>query len=97
MNYQEPEQRYQTRAAMDTIALRMGWNFEMWMQDWPLEISDEIVIENCLWEYSLLQDDDEKFVLMNGILFALDHVVEGELFKVYCRQISALLKRDFKE
>lgn len=64
------------------------------MQDWPLEISDKIELSFSLQEYPKLMDDDEKFLLMQGILFALDEL-ESEDYERYGVKVAAFLKEDF--
>lgn len=64
------------------------------MQDWPLEISHEINLAFCLREYCKLTDEDEKFLLMRGILYALDDV-QGDDFEPYSQRTIELLKTDF--
>lgn len=68
-----------------------------WMQDWPLEITDEISIRDCLNEYKKLSDDDEKFLLMKAILYTLDEEMnENELeLELYSDEVIELLNRDF--
>jgi hypothetical protein len=62
---------------------------------WPLEISNEIKIDACILEYRLIKDEDEKFLLMEGILYALDELTNENDFKYYSDQVSNLLKIDF--
>ena len=65
------------------------------MQDWPLEISHEIAIADCLREYPLLSDEDEKFLLMHAILYALDDITDEALFAIYAREVEYLLREEF--
>ena len=94
MNKSEPEYRYATRAAILTISEKFKWPFENSMQDWPLEVSDKIDLDVAIREYPNLTDDDEKFVLMQGILYALDGL-QGEDFDRYSIPITKLLKENF--
>ncbi|MBD1366053.1 hypothetical protein IDJ77_19740 [Mucilaginibacter sp. ZT4R22] len=94
MNNQEPELRFATRAATQSIIDKFKWPFEEGMQDWPLEVSDEIDLAFCIQEYPKLVDEDEKFLLMHGMLFALDET-QGEPFAQCSYQISEFLKADF--
>ncbi len=66
-----------------------------WMQDWPLEITDEISIRDCLNEYRKLSDDDEKFLLMCAILYALDEESDEVEFEIYRAEATELLNLDF--
>jgi hypothetical protein len=94
MSSLEPTPRYATREAVISIIERFKWPYEEWMQDWPLEVSNEINLAFCLKEYPKLVDDDEKFLLMEGILYALDEV-QGEDFEKYSKKTTELLKIDF--
>jgi len=94
MEMREPESRYVTKAATDSLTAKFGWSHEDWMQDWPLEISNEILLDDCLREYDGLTDDDEKFLLMTAMLYALDEKNEEEA-GLYTDRISKFLNRDF--
>ncbi|MBK0403156.1 hypothetical protein I5M27_09180 [Adhaeribacter sp. BT258] len=96
MEKKGPNPRYITRQAADGIISKLNWRYEEWMQDWPLEISQEINIKDCLQEYKNLQSDDEKFVLMQGILYALDEETTNSELEYYWKEISELLIKDFK-
>lgn len=94
MSSLEPTPRYITGQAMTSIIEKFHWRLDDWMQDWPLEISEEIDLRFCLQEYSQLVDDDEKFLLMKGILYALDTTV-GKDFERFVKKTVKLLKDDF--
>ncbi|GAL86023.1 hypothetical protein MYP_3252 [Sporocytophaga myxococcoides] len=66
------------------------------MQDWPLEISNEIDINICLKEYGQITDEDEKFVLMEAILYALDEFENKKNFENIADQVRDLLNQDFE-
>jgi hypothetical protein len=95
MKANKPDPRYTTRAAADSLIAKFGWTCKDWMQDWPLEISNEVQIDDCIQEYERLTDEDEKFLLMKAILYALDEVTADEDFKYYNNQVSNLLIKDF--
>lgn len=90
-----PKARYVTKAASQAVASKFGWTYEDWMQDWPLEISDEVILKDCLHEYEKLRDDDEKFVLMKAMLFALGEEENDIEVKLRWVQISKFLNEDF--
>ncbi len=94
MKAPEPDYRFYTLEARSAIIERFSWPFEDWMQDWPLEVSEKIDLSFCLQEYPKLTNDDEKFLLMEGILFALDEV-QGEEFEPYSQIAAGFLKTDF--
>lgn len=95
MRRQAPEPRYPTAEASIAIRNKFGWREEEWMQDWPLEVSGEISLKECLEGYELLNDDDEKFLLMTGILFAWNNDSPEELFLQCSTHITTILQRDF--
>ncbi len=80
---------------MESIIAKFKWSHHDWMQDWPLEISDEINIYECLQEYGGLTNEDEKFLLMKAVLYALEEVKSEEEFEKYGEQVSELLNKDF--
>lgn len=65
------------------------------MQDWSYEISNPNEINNYIELYEITTDDDEKFVLMEVIIQALEDQEREELFLKYCYLIKDLLKKDF--
>ncbi|WP_156140663.1 hypothetical protein [Sporocytophaga myxococcoides] len=92
----KPEPRYSTKAAIDSLINKFGWTCKDWMQDWPLEISNEIDINICLKEYGQITDEDEKFVLMEAILYALDEFENKKNFENIADQVRDLLNQDFE-
>jgi hypothetical protein len=94
MNTPEPRRGFYTRKAFLAIIEKFKWPYESGMQDWPLEVSKHIDLGFCLQEYPKLLDDDEKFLLMEGILYALDQL-QGEYFELYSYKTAAFLKADF--
>jgi hypothetical protein len=90
-----PEARHATKASSQTVAGKFGWTYEGWMQDWPLEISDQVILKDCIREYEQLRDDDEKFVLMEAMLFALDREENDTEVELRWEQISKFLHEDF--
>ena len=95
MNKRKPEPRFVTQKAIQTLSARFDWTYMDWMQDWPLEITNEISICDCLNEYKKLSDDDEKFLLMEAILYGLDEETNEIEFKKYGAEVIELLNRDF--
>lgn len=94
MDKTEPSPYFENREAFISIIDKFHWPYEDWMQDWPLEISEKIDLAYCLQEYPNLVDKDEKFLLMRGILYALNEVQE-EYFELYSQKTANFLKRDF--
>ena len=96
MKKEESNQQQSTeRSAIVSLIKRFGWTFEDWMQDWPLEISKEVKIENCLNEYRWLSGEAEKVLLMKAILYALEESADEERNK-HLDQVTGLLEKDFK-
>jgi hypothetical protein len=96
LSRQEPPQRFVTERAREAMLVRYGWSFCDWMQDWPLEITAEINIDQCIADYDDLTDDDEKFLLMVAILYRLDDLVDHQNYHSCCKKVSALLTKDFE-
>jgi hypothetical protein len=94
MEADEPQERLGTRKAIDSLANRLGWTHEGWMQDWPIEIADEIEIRPCLEAYGGF-DEDERFVAMEGMLYALDLCSDKKKFNQFWTELSPILERDF--
>jgi len=92
---EKPEPRYSGLAAQNALIEKFGWSHEGWMQDWPLEISAQINIRDCIEEYEGLTDSDEKFLLMTAILYALDDCADQQQFEYYGTQVSKLLLANF--
>ena len=95
MDTQEPKSRYASSDAIRSVAKIFRWTNEEWMQDWPLEISEEVDIQKCLEGYDDLKED-EKFVLMEAMLYALDETVDNKKFDQFSTEISEILKRDLE-
>ena len=91
----EPQARFPTIKAINAVCLKLNWRHNLAMQDWPLEISDENKITETIKEYRLSGDDDEKFVLMEGLLYALDEVTDKSEFAKFSLQIQDLLEDNF--
>lgn len=94
MNKIEPNFHFVSREATVSIIEKFHWPYKSWMQDWPLEVSDQINLAFCLQEYPKLVDKDEKSLLMRGILYALDEDGE-ESFELHSQKVIGFLKADF--
>lgn len=71
----EPEPRYPTRAAIDSLAKRFGLKNHPDMQDWEWEVADDTRIDEFLAAYeSGALDDDERFTLMETILQSFEEL-----------------------
>ncbi|WP_052085236.1 hypothetical protein [Cellulophaga sp. E6(2014)] len=68
MNREEPKFRCGTGKAMEKIAADLNLRIESGMQDWSYEVADEKDFEKYLIHYDKLNNDDEKFVLMEILI-----------------------------
>jgi len=96
MKTEKPKSRHSTKVALDSLINKFGWTYEDWMQDWPLEISNEIDIDQCLKEYRQITDEDEKFLLMEAILYVLDELENEKNFESPADQVRDLLYQNFE-
>jgi hypothetical protein len=88
--------RYGTRKAIDLLAKNLKLPNEKWMQDWPYEVVNSMDIEKYITHYNSLIDEDEKFVLMRGIIQANEEQTTEELFIKYWNKIKPILEQDFE-
>jgi hypothetical protein len=68
-------ERYQDWSAHDAasrVAERARVAYEPWMQDWPLEVSDEARLDEFLALYETATDDHERTLLMELIMFSME-------------------------
>ena len=91
----EPTSRYGTRKAIDELAVELNLPNENWMQDWPIEVIVPADIQLYIDHYDKLTDDDKKFVLMEGILDAIEYQPTEELFLKYWNRVVQILDKDF--
>lgn len=88
--------RFPSAEAYAAIIKRFGWRDDSWMQDWPLEISHEIDLQYCISEYCNLESDDEKYLLIQGVLYALAEINDDILFIRYITAVREILEYDFE-
>jgi hypothetical protein len=91
----EPDFRCGTRKAIDELAVELNLPNENWMQDWPIEVVVPSDIQIYIDHYDKLTDDDKKFVLMEGILDAIEYQPTEELFLKYFNRVRQILDKDF--
>lgn len=92
----EPIFRCATRKAIDELAQELNLPNEEWMQDWPIEVTNPSDIDRYLDHYKTLTDDDKKFVLMEGIIDAMEYQPTEALFIKKCDKVKSLLEKDFQ-
>ena len=87
-----------TRKAIKELAEELNLPFDEWMQDWPIEVVDPSDIEKYINHYKLLNDDDKKNVLLDGIIQSIEDQPNEELFHKYSvrKQTLAELSKDNK-
>lgn len=91
----KPIPRYGTKQAIDELAEELNLPNEKWMQDWPLEVIEPSDIEIYIGHYEKLTDGDKKFVLMEGIIVALELQQTEEVFLKYWNKVKPILEKDF--
>ena len=93
---QKPERRFGTKKAIEELVAQYGYEYEGWMQDWPLEIADFREIENYFLHYDEQTDDDKKFSLMEMLIFALTDIENDADFNKYWELLRGRLIKDFE-
>lgn len=92
----EPKFRCGKRAAIDKVAKELDIPLDEWMQDWPYEVANSEEIEKYISYYRKVRDDDEKFVVMQAIIEAVEDQKKQEQFLKYWIIVQELLKQDFQ-
>lgn len=90
----EPTLRYGTGKAIDALSKILKVEHNPSSQDWSYEISNPDHIEQYLNLYPTLQDEDERFVLMEIIIQAIEDQKEAN-FIFYWNKVKLLLEKDF--
>lgn len=92
----EPTFRYGTRKAIDELSEELNIPLDSTMQDWSYTEGNPNDLKKYISHYTLTNDEDKKFVLMEFIIQATEDQETEELFLKYCDIIKQLLKTDFK-
>jgi RimJ/RimL family protein N-acetyltransferase len=91
----EPEPRYPTRAAIDALAKRFGFETHPDMQDWQWEVADPARIDELLAAYESGElTDDERFTLMETILQSFEELPDALDEDPRLPRLLALLERN---
>ena len=69
--------RYKTSEAIDSIAKKLNLKYDKSCQDWAYEIADSTLIDKYYKVYDLLDNQDEKFVLMQTIIQATNDLIDS--------------------
>ncbi|OXB13290.1 hypothetical protein [Flavobacterium reichenbachii] len=91
----EPEFRCGTNDAMIAVAKKLDILYDNSMQDWSYIIANSNEIEKYFTLYKNILDEDEKFVLMEIMIQAIEDQDKEELFVKYLNEVKHLLQEDF--
>lgn len=69
--------RYETIEAINSIAKKLDLEYDKSSQDWAYEIADSNLIDEYFKVYDSLDNDDEKFVLMQTIIQAINDLIKS--------------------
>jgi hypothetical protein len=90
-----PKFRYGTNEAIENLAQELKLPYGDHMQDWSYEVADPADIDKYIDYYTLISDEDKKFVLMEIIIQATEYQDEEKDFLKHWGRVSELLKNDF--
>ncbi|HEY3405322.1 MAG TPA: hypothetical protein VGK59_18180 [Ohtaekwangia sp.] len=90
----EPEPRYETREAIDSLAKELQLHHDERMQDWSYEIANPGDVERYIEHYKVTVDEDKKFVLMQIIIQAVNDQPDENSFLKYWDRIKGALIAD---
>jgi hypothetical protein len=91
-----PKFRCGTTEAIENLAQQLKLPYEDYMQDWSYEVANPEDIEKYIDYYKLTSDEDEKFVLMEIIIQAVNDQGHEKDFLKYWDKIKGSLKEDFR-
>jgi len=91
----KPKFRSGTKKAIEELAEELNLPFDEWMQDWPFEVVNPSDIDKYINHYKLLNDDDKKIVLLDGIIQSVEEQSNEELFQKYLKTVRQILEKDY--
>lgn len=91
----EPKFRCGTAKAIESLSRKLALPLDKQSQDWSYEVAVPERLAEYLFLYSNLKDDDEKFVLIEIILEALNDQSQKNDFIFYWKQVKEILVKDF--
>ena len=91
----KPKFRSGTKKAIEELAEELNLPFDEWMQDWPFEVVNPSDIDKYINHYKLLNDDDKKFVLLDGIIQSVEEQSNEELFQKNLKIVRQILEKDY--
>jgi hypothetical protein len=97
MNIIEPEFRYPTRAAIDSLAKHFDLPNSLEMQDWEWEVADYNRINEFVAEFrSDSLSDDEKFTLLEIIIQSFEESDTDLNTNDLWLEVLSLIEKNFK-
>lgn len=91
----KPKFRSGTKKAIEELAEELNLPFDEWMQDWPFEVVNPSDIDKYINHYKLLNDDDKKIVLLDGIIQSVEEQSNEELFQKNLKIVRQILEKDY--
>ncbi len=91
----KPKFRSGTKKAIEELAEELNLPFDEWMQDWPFEVVNPSDIDKYINHYKLLNDDNKKIVLLDGIIQSVEEQSNEELFQKYLKTVRQILEKDY--
>ena len=92
----EPTFRCGSAEAIDKLAKKLNLSPVDWsMQDWSYTAGSPDDIEKYISLYDSTTDEDEKFVLMELIIQAIEDQEKQTFFAKYCNIIKPVLEKEF--
>ena len=91
----KPTFRFGTKKAIEEVSKKLNIFFDDSIQDWSYTAGDCNDIEKYIRFYLETKNEDEKFVLMELIIQAVEDQNTEELLNRYFIKIEQIIKRDF--
>jgi len=88
--------RYETIEAIKSVAEKLDLKYDKTSQDWAYEIADLNLIDRYYKVYDSLDNDDEKFVLMQTIIQATNDLIDSTGDFHSWTRLEQILTLDFK-
>ncbi|MCP4440486.1 MAG: hypothetical protein GY810_16195 [Aureispira sp.] len=88
----EPTPRYATGRAMDKIAKLLGIVRDRSMQDWTYIIADLDYIDQYWTVYNSLEQEDERFTMMEILIEATNQIADEEFEEYWAKLRTCLIQ-----
>lgn len=81
---------------MQSLAQKIGVKYDLWMQDWPLEVADRNRISEFIERYKTEENADHRQLLAELIVASLDELFELDApgAEILCRAANTLRNHD---